>query len=409
MTHRKKARGRPRKAKPPWPFPDLVTMTAHPSGQWCKKIKGRLYYFGPLDEAEAALMKYQQQRQALEGGNIPHGVQKRSGRADVKMICQTFILRTAAKVKAGETTARTLNRYKKITEAVIDQLGANTLARDLGPSHFARFREFMGAEYAPATVQQMVTIVRKVFSHAWDVELISDQVRFGADFNPPTGASIRKSQQRSAGRDTFTADEIRNLMLANETKIMKSHRPQLRAMILLGINCGYGLTDCAMLRNDQIKVGGAIAPHLNMPRVKTQVKRWCPLWPETIQAMEEVGDIYANNKDSFFTAEDGRSWMTLTESKDGSGQTRYKHHDRISRRFRFLKTQLIKAKLLPIDTPGFYKLRHTFRTVADECSDENAIARIMGWSLVGMKETYVHQVNMDRLTTVTEHVRAWLL
>src|SRR5580692_1116387 len=38
-------------AKPYEGFP----LTPHPSGRWCKKIRGKLHYFGKLDSSDAAL------------------------------------------------------------------------------------------------------------------------------------------------------------------------------------------------------------------------------------------------------------------------------------------------------------------------------------------------------------------
>lgn len=402
-------RGRPANSAPPWPFPDHVHMTAHPSGQWCKKIKGRLFYFGAIDEPELALLKWQQQHHQLERGELTQGVQVKSGHAHVTAVCQNFIKYTQRKVDSGETTARTLNRYKRITETVIEQLGGSTLVRVLGPNDFIRLRQHIGETFAPSTTQQMVTIIRKIFTHAWDTELIPDQVRFGPEFKAPTGASIRKSQQACAVRNTFTADEIQTLLTAGDGTVKFSHMAQMRAMILLGINCAFGLTDCARLRVDQVRFGSDIGPHVNMPRPKTGIERFCPLWPQTIEALQFVSRVRhaAAGVTAFFTAEDGQSWMHLTQ-RTKSGAKRYTHHDRISKRFRYLRDQLKHTKKLPDDAPGFYKLRHTFRTLADECGDESAVAKIMGHQLAGLKATYVHRVNFERLERITNHVHAWL-
>ena len=60
--------------------------------------------------------------------------------------------------------------------------------------------------------------------------------------------------------------------------------PTMRAMILLGINCGFGNTDCAILTEDKIDLAGGWA---TLTRRKTGIKRRCPLWPETISALRE--------------------------------------------------------------------------------------------------------------------------
>ena len=40
-------RRKPRHHQSAKPHPDYPAHPAHPSGRWCKKIKGRLHYFGP--------------------------------------------------------------------------------------------------------------------------------------------------------------------------------------------------------------------------------------------------------------------------------------------------------------------------------------------------------------------------
>ena len=54
---------------------------------------------------------------------------------------------------------------------------------------------------------------------------------------------------------------------------------------------------------------------------------------------------------------------------------------------------------------GFYTLRHTFRTWADETNDQHAIHRIMGHAIPGMSGIYVEKIELDRLWMVVNHVR----
>ena len=37
--------------KPAKPYPEFP-LTAHPAGYWCKKIRGKIHYFGPWDDPD---------------------------------------------------------------------------------------------------------------------------------------------------------------------------------------------------------------------------------------------------------------------------------------------------------------------------------------------------------------------
>jgi hypothetical protein len=51
MAESTSARPQKKSPKPYEGFP----LTQHPSGRWCKKIRGKLHYFGKLDSSDAAL------------------------------------------------------------------------------------------------------------------------------------------------------------------------------------------------------------------------------------------------------------------------------------------------------------------------------------------------------------------
>src|SRR5207244_2319458 len=57
---------------------------------------------------------------------------------------------------------------------------------------------------------------------------------------------------------------------------------------------------------------------------------------------------------------------------------------------------------------GFYTLRHTFRTVADESKDQPAVDFIMGHEVPHMSAVYRETISVARLKAVSDHVRGWL-
>src|SRR5439155_1427745 len=69
---------------------------------------------------------------------------------------------------------------------------------------------------------------------------------------------------------------------------------------------------------------------------------------------------------------------------------------------------LTKAEINGRKGLGFYTLRHTFRTVADEAKDQPACDFIMGHEVPHMSSVYRETIGDARLKAVSDHVRAWL-
>ncbi len=70
--------------------------------------------------------------------------------------------------------------------------------------------------------------------------------------------------------------------------------------------------------------------------------------------------------------------------------------------------ELLTALGLKRPRIGFYTLRHTFRTWADDIHDQHAIHRIMGHTIPGMSGIYVQEISIERLRKVVDHVRGVL-
>src|ERR1700677_354469 len=89
--------GKPEKPNPDFPlFP-------HATRRWAKKIKGRMVYFGPWDNPDAALEKYLKEKDALHAGRKPRDT---TSGVTIKELCNSFLIAKQRLVDSGELTNR---------------------------------------------------------------------------------------------------------------------------------------------------------------------------------------------------------------------------------------------------------------------------------------------------------------
>jgi integrase len=369
--------------KPNKPHPDFP-LFAHATGRWAKKIRGKLHYFGPWADPDAALTKYLEQKDALHSGRK---VRPDAGALTMKDAANAFLNAKQALVDAGELAPLTWADYKTACDEAVAAFGKGRLLADLGPDDFAALRGRMAKKWGPQRLGKNIQFVRCVFKYAYDAELIDRPVRFGPGFKRPSRKVMRLHRAKQ-GPKLFTAEEVRKLIAAAG--------PVLKAMILLGINAGFGNSDCGNLPRAALDLDGA---WVDYPRPKTGIARRCPLWPETVEAVKDALAARPEPKQAehaglVFLTRLGDSWHTGTT--DGP----------LSRE---LGKLLRRLKINGRTGLGFYSLRHTFRTVADEAKDQPAADFIMGHESPHMSSVYRERISDERLRAVSDHVRQWLL
>jgi integrase len=368
-------------AKPSKPYPDFP-LFAHAAGVWAKKIRGKMHYFGPWDDPDGALNKYLEQKEALHAGRKPR---EDSAGLTVKELANRFLNAKQALVDAGELSRRMWGEYKEVCDLLVKYLGKSRMVADLDPDDFAQVRNRMAKRWGPVRLGNAVQRVRSVFKHALDAGLIDRPVCFGPGFKRPTKKVLRV-HRAAQGPKVFTREEILLLLLAAP--------PQMEAMILLAINCGFGNADCGQLPLTALNLEHGI---IDFPRPKTGIPRRAILWPETVAALREVITARPAAKGGvdglvFVTAR-GHSWH-----KDSGGSYAAIKFGKLLR-----ATGINGRKGL-----GFYTLRHTFRTVADEARDQPAADYNMGHEVPHMSSVYRERISDERLKAVSDHVRAWL-
>lgn len=194
-----------------------------------------------------------------------------------------------------------------------------------------------------------------------------------------------------------------------EKEIKLNADPALRAMLLLGLNCGFGNTDCASLPRAAVDLD---AGWIDFPRPKTEIHRRVPLWPETIDALRKALDLRPEpadqaDADLCFLTKRGNRWVRTArkDSDDPSAPESYTAEDAISKRFgKLLHTLGINGRR----GLGFYTLRHVFETIGGESRDQVAVDAIMGHVDSSMAGVYRERISDDRLQAVVATVRAWV-
>jgi integrase len=368
--------------KPNKPCPDFP-LFPHAAGVWAKKIRGKMHYFGPWDDPDGALDKYLKEKDDLHAGRKPREATKG---LTVKELVNLFLNAKQALVDEGTLSPLTWGDYKTATDEIIAAFGKQRLVSDLRPDDFGELRKKMARKWGLQRLCKTIQFVRCVFRYAFEAELIDRQLRFGPDFKRPSKKDFRLHRAKQ-GPKLFTAEEIR--------RMLDAAGGQLRVMLLLGINCGFGNADCGTLPWSAVDLEKSI---IDFPRPKTGILRRCVLWPETVQAIKDAlasrpEPKKAEHAGLVFLTRCGDSWHTGTTDGPLSRETG-----------KLLRKLGINGR----KGLGFYCLRHTFRTVADEAKDQPAADYTMGHEVVHRSSVYREKIGDARLKAVADHVRRWL-
>lgn len=354
---------KPPKYPPPWPdFP----LTVHPNGQYSKKIRGRVHYFGPHSNPDAAVALFLQQKDYLYAGQAPPVAGK-----TVADLLNYWLDQKEQLLATGELTQVSLNEYVAVSDVIADTLGRNRTLEGVALGELTKLRSALQQgktkQLGVTTFKRRLTIARIVFKFSNDE--MGTSIRYQKALAAPPKKLIRE-RRAAIGERIFSAKELRDLLVMAD--------PHMTAVIYLGVNAAYGPADCVHLTCDKIVDG-----FINFTRPKTGVMRRCPLWPETLAAIEAI-----KGKTHVFC---GRKW------------TRHV----IARQFKELCETLAMYRE-NVTTP--YSLRRTMQTVAKNAQvNQSCIDRIFGHERTDQSEVYNQRVFDKQLIRCTDFVRGWLL
>ena len=368
--------------KPAKPHPDFP-LFPHQTGRWAKKVLGKLHYFGPWSEPQNALEKWLDEKDDLLAGRKPR---TRTGAATVARLVNHFLTHKRALLASGELAQRTFDRYYKTSSLLVETFGKNRAAQDLAPDDFQALRATMAKRWGAIALGNEIQMVRSIFKHAAEAEIIPAAMRFGPGFKKPS-AKVLRIVRSAGGPKMFSPTELH--------AVLSMADPTMRAMVLLGLNAGLGNTDIGLLPIKAVDLDGG---WLNYPRPKTGIPRRAKLWPETVAAVR----AYLTERKLPKDADDGA--LLFVGSRGVSFVGNHKGY-----RVTAAMTKLLKAAKIE-GSRTFYDLRRTFQTIGEGARDLVAVQFVMGHAPAGgdMSAIYRQRVDDERLVAVANHVRDWL-
>ncbi len=378
-------------------IPKDFPLYARDNGQFAKRINGKLHYFGSVKDPDSALRKYNEQIEDLKAGRVPRdtSADDETTKTVLKM-ADSFMLSKDKMKQKGDLSVRTFTEYHSICKTIIDEFGKDRLLSDIRIEDFDKLRDRLaigerGGNISAVRLGNLIRRVKTVFKFANESDMTERPIKFGPSFKGPSKKIIRRSRN-NRGLRLFKASEI--------ISMIDSSKPVMRAMILLGINCGLGNTDVAELPISAIDFE---TRWLNFPRPKTEIKRRCPIWQETVKALREAVDSRPTPKSKDL---EGLAFITKYGAKFVRTDSKGGVNDSVYAEF----AKLLRKMKIDRDNLGFYALRHTFNTVGTSARDPVALSSLMGHAAGGddMAAAYRELIEDDQLKAVTDHVHAWL-
>lgn len=365
-------------AKPSKPSPDFP-LFPHDRGKWAKKIKGKLRYFGRWADPDGALAEYEAFLVKEQGGaNKPAGAPLLGQQGlTVRYCCNLFLTNKAAQVESGEKSQRTFLELKRTCERLVQFFGRDQDIQAITPLRWCEFKKDRAKTCNPVSVGNEVIRVRTVVN--WLVKnKVVGEIEMGTEFRKPSRVAERR-HRRERGKKLYSAKEVHAIL--DESGV------QLRAMILLGINCGYQNSDCERVPRETI-MEAIRTGWLVYAREKTEIGREARLWKVTRLALRDAMQRRPpSDRPEAFLRPDGQvySW----ENND------------IAKRFRTVRDSSCVRR------GGFSWLRKTFETAAGLAKDQVAVDHVMGHVDPTMAAVYRQEIQRERLASVSKAVWRW--
>ena len=323
------------------------------TGQYYVTRGRRRIYLG-ADSGEA-LEKYHRMSLGLAEPETP----ARQVPLTAKELANRFLAAQQANWRSPETTLRSYRDW--IGRFLKDH--PKLRIQDFTVEMFAAWKiSLRQRDYSGESINHYLSAVRSMFVFAEETGVLDKSPRL---------KRVKNESPKDVGakeKPLYTPEQISSLLGQADV--------QLRAMLLLGLNCGFGPKDLQDLTWDHI-----LADRISLPRSKTGVSQTFLLWPETQQAL---GNVRAKRAELIERLERrGR------ERSDGGHVfvTRFWklwNKDSIAEQFRKL------CDKAGVPCYGLYRLRHCASTAMSLVATPHVHRRFMRHAQLQQQVTYTH-------------------
>jgi len=286
-----------------------------------------------------------------------------------------------SKVQANDLTARHHNGQNGSLNKLMTFLGSSRKIENISTLDLQNYKRKLKKSYGSVCRLNLHISIMKALFHGARKNDILDNI--------PNIDAISRGKIIHMARFTFDSKQVTQLLSVADVKMI--------AMIWLGLNCGFGCTDCADLKWSDSDI---INARVKLPRKKTGILRDLPLWPETIEALERVPKT---GKLVFYTSR-GNPYIQTLFKPDGNGNGKYTTLNTITTKF----SRLIRKSGLDVPKgTGFYTLRRTVATIAARSGEPFAFQRLLGHADLQMATRYVQDVS-KQTDRVIENSRKYM-
>ena len=301
----------------------------------------------------------------------------------LKKLCDMFTKYQFSKVKANAITARHFNDQAASLNKLMAFLGQGRRIKDISTLDLQNYKRKLQKQYTFSNhrLNLHISNLKTLFHWAKKNDILQ---------RIPNIDAVSRSKIVNKQRRIFTHEEISKLLAVADT--------QMKAMIWLGLNCGFGCTDCSELQWKHLDL---VNGRVTFPRGKTGIPRDLPLWSETIDSLRAIPK---KGKLVFYTAR-GNPFVRNILKIDADGNENYLPINSITTKF----SRLIKR--VGLDVPkgtSFYTLRRTAATMAARSGDPFAVQRLLGHANLLMATRYVQDVS-KQTDKVIENSRKFLM